>query len=178
LSIAAGAPVFIPAIFVARVGRVFFFPSHRSSGDRWRPAPRRRRKRPFPHPPSPAVGFAMSVSFRVNDKAFLAKLDADVERKLDKAAEMLRAQVVRNISESAFAEGPSEPGNPPRARTGKLRQSILQRSVGRFERIVGTTLKYGNYLEFGTSRMAARPFLRPALLSMRWKIKGLFSQKG
>lgn len=47
--------------------------------------------------------------------------------------------------------------------TGRLRNSItyetrtLQKEV-----YIGTNVEYGPYVELGTSRMAARPFLRPA----------------
>lgn len=60
----------------------------------------------------------------------------------------------------------SAPGQPPAADTGLLRASINRELsadgrglVGR----VGTSVKYGRYLELGTTKMRARPFLRPAL---------------
>lgn len=61
---------------------------------------------------------------------------------------------------------PSRPGEPPHVDTGRLRSSItheveetLTGIVGR----VGTNVVYGRFLELGTSKMKARPFLRPAL---------------
>lgn len=50
--------------------------------------------------------------------------------------------------------------------TGRLRSSInwrLARDSRGLAAIIGTNVEYAPYLEFGTSRMAARPFLRPAL---------------
>ena len=51
--------------------------------------------------------------------------------------------------------------------TGRLRSSIAKPELGRdgrglFAR-VGTDVEYAPYVELGTSRMSARPFLRPAL---------------
>lgn len=64
---------------------------------------------------------------------------------------------------------PSVPGNPPAVDGGDLKRSITfsvteedTRIIGR----VGSTQRdppYGFYLEFGTSRMAERPWLRPAM---------------
>ncbi len=50
--------------------------------------------------------------------------------------------------------------------TGNLRSSI--HTVVRSERkdvraYIGTNVEYAPYLEYGTSKMSARPFLRPAL---------------
>lgn len=54
--------------------------------------------------------------------------------------------------------------------TGRLRASITHRlgrdSEGLFVD-VGTDVEYAPYVELGTSRMAARPYLRPALDAMR-----------
>lgn len=64
---------------------------------------------------------------------------------------------------------PSLPNNPPAVDTGTLRRSITFSVVEEEARIigrVGSTLMnppYGFYLEFGTSRMIERPWLRPAI---------------
>jgi HK97 gp10 family phage protein len=60
----------------------------------------------------------------------------------------------------------SEPGEPPKIKTGRLRASITHRVVYEDEQVVGevgTNVEYGIYLEYGTSKMAPRPFLGPAL---------------
>ena len=46
--------------------------------------------------------------------------------------------------------------------TGTNRRSITHRAVGG-GRIIFTTSGYGGYLEVGTGRMAARPYIRPAI---------------
>lgn len=61
---------------------------------------------------------------------------------------------------------PSLPGNAPAPDTGNLRASIHYTIEGKSEKTigrVGTDVEYGKYLEFGTSRMAPRPWLKPAL---------------
>jgi HK97 gp10 family phage protein len=57
----------------------------------------------------------------------------------------------------------SAPGQPPAIDTGNLINSIRVEDVTPTEATLGVGAEYGEYLEFGTSRMAARPFLRPAM---------------
>lgn len=54
--------------------------------------------------------------------------------------------------------------------TGRLRASIthsLESDSRGLVGVVGTDVHYAPYVEFGTSRMAAQPFLRPALAAAR-----------
>lgn len=72
---------------------------------------------------------------------------------------------------------PSLPNNPPAVDTGTLRRSItfdVETDEGKVTGRVGSTIldpPYGAYLEFGTSRMIQRPWLRPALERNREVIK-------
>lgn len=65
---------------------------------------------------------------------------------------------------------PSAPGEPPHKRHGRLQSSITwqlgEDALGLYADI-GTDVEYAEYLEEGTDRMAARPFLRPALIAAR-----------
>lgn len=55
-------------------------------------------------------------------------------------------------------------------RSGRLRASITHGlgvdAKGLFA-VVGTNVEYAPYVELGTSRMAAQPFLRPALKAVK-----------
>jgi len=56
----------------------------------------------------------------------------------------------------------SRPGEPPRKRTGWLQRNVryeLDRSALRARVGVTENARYGLYLEFGTARVAARPWL-------------------
>lgn len=57
----------------------------------------------------------------------------------------------------------SAPGQPPMSDTGRLVNSIEFDKVGDLTATVGSKLAYALYLEYGTRRMAARPFFRPAV---------------
>lgn len=59
----------------------------------------------------------------------------------------------------------SSAGNPPNTDTGNLVKDIQVRTVNKKEVTVGTSAQgapYGKFLEYGTSRMAERPWLEPA----------------
>lgn len=51
---------------------------------------------------------------------------------------------------------------PRRIDTGRLRNSITHRLRGDDAVEIGTAVEYGKYVEFGTSKMQANPFLRSA----------------
>lgn len=96
---------------------------------------------------------------------FFADVRTRVTGGVGQAAQDLKAslQVLIGI------QGPprSKPGEPPHRDTGALQASIevngpAEQGDAVFAS-VGTALEYGRYLEFGTSRMAARPWLSRGL---------------
>lgn len=53
--------------------------------------------------------------------------------------------------------------------TGRLRASItsaLEEDGDTIKAVIGTDVEYAPYVEFGTVRMVAKPFLLPALMSI------------
>jgi len=61
----------------------------------------------------------------------------------------------------------SAPGQAPMSDGGRLAGSITFDRTGDLTATVGSKLDYAFWLEYGTSRMAARPFFRPAVERMR-----------
>lgn len=57
----------------------------------------------------------------------------------------------------------SAPGQPPAIDTGNLIGSVHVDEITPTQAILGVHAEYAEYLEFGTYKMEARPFLRPAL---------------
>lgn len=76
----------------------------------------------------------------------------------------------------------SAPGEPPASDTGFLASNITSevRTVqgNRVFGIVRSTAPYSAFLEFGTTKMAARPFLQPALDKSAKKIQRIFEKEG
>jgi len=60
--------------------------------------------------------------------------------------------------------------------TGNLKRSIHTEEVSKNEVRVGTNVEYAIHQEYGTKKMAARPYLRPALDENRDKILAKFKQ--
>lgn len=46
--------------------------------------------------------------------------------------------------------------------TGRLRNSITHQQYDENTEVIGTNVEYAPYVELGTTRMTARPYLRPA----------------
>jgi HK97 gp10 family phage protein len=75
----------------------------------------------------------------------------------------------------AYGANPSKPGDPPHKQTGRLLASVafeIQGLIGR----VGTNLKYGRWLELGTRKMKARPWLRRAFNECQAQIQAILRQ--
>jgi len=71
----------------------------------------------------------------------------------------------------------SAAGEAPATDTGRLISTITHQALlDGLEMIVGTALKYGAYLEFGTHRIAARPWLAPSLRQNSRKIVKLIDE--
>lgn len=109
--------------------------------------------------------------FRMDEGAMLALLrgpTGPVAALLARRAIRVESQAKANASmpPRAGPETGSVPGQGPAVRTGRLRSSITWRlgedAAGLYADI-GSAVEYAPYVEMGTSRMAARPFLRPAL---------------
>lgn len=57
---------------------------------------------------------------------------------------------------------PSKPGEPPNWDTGVLAGGITNRRVGPLMALVESSAPYAVHQEIGTSKMAARPYMKPA----------------
>jgi len=88
-----------------------------------------------------------------------AKIRSHVAIRIEYAARTLRDRA-RTALGQARTPPPSAPGEFPHLVTGHLRRNV-QMEMNRAALIarVGTNVLYGRYLEFGTWKMLARPWL-------------------
>jgi hypothetical protein len=68
---------------------------------------------------------------------------------------------------------PSKPGEPPAILEGDLRRGIEVVNVAPFEVHVTSKDRKAVWLEYGTSKMAARPYFRPARDKVRDEVNDL-----
>jgi HK97 gp10 family phage protein len=134
------------------------------------------------------AGFKIDV--KVSGLAvFIRNKDEWVKKKRKQLIQALTesALLVQNEARQSILKGPktgrlyirrgrirhraSAPGEPPASDTGTLARSIvIDVDTRAFTATVGSNVKYAPYLELGTSRMRARPFLSRALQLKRSQI--------
>ena len=96
-------------------------------------------------------GISASLDDRVLRK-LTANMVGELEDVLDKAAHNVEARAKQNIVDQDIID------------TGATLNTTQARNEGRkWERVIGPSTDYSPHLELGTSTMAARPFLTPAL---------------
>lgn len=79
--------------------------------------------------------------------------------------EEIRAEASHMITEGAVSgknHVPSLPGEPPNEDTGTLRTNIETTQTGPLQVEVSSNAPYAAVLEFGGSKIAERPYMRPA----------------
>lgn len=57
--------------------------------------------------------------------------------------------------------------------TGRLRNSITHQQESENVEVIGTNVEYAAYVELGTVKMAARPYLRPAAENHAGEYQGI-----
>jgi len=95
-------------------------------------------------------------------------------------ADMIRAHAFREISRgSVSGKGhiPSRPGQFPNRDTGVLQGGLEVSRVDAVTAEVRSTAPYAAPLEFGTSKMAARPYMRPSRDAQADQIQRLFAEE-
>lgn len=112
--------------------------------------------------------------------AALKRLPADkikaVSQALFVAGDIIKAEAQVSITTGAVSginHVPSAPGEPPNEDTGNLRRGIKVVQTSPLTVKVESTATYSAFLEYGTSRMLARPFMGPAARKRKDEIVAL-----
>lgn len=105
----------------------------------------------------------MAISVDLQDNT--AQVLAEFKNKKEMCLEMLGLQGEKNaiieINNSVYHAPESKSGY---VRTGTLRNSLTHTTHGDAA-YIGTNVEYAPYVEMGTSKMAARPYLKPAVMN-------------
>ncbi|MFZ5688673.1 MAG: HK97-gp10 family putative phage morphogenesis protein [Bacillota bacterium] len=109
----------------------------------------------------------MTMRVEVQGGGKLAKIFAQASEQATNAAEKALLKGALLVERDAKQNTPVD--------TGRLRASITHRLSGAgTERVVveiGTATEYAPFVEFGTTKMTAQPFLNPALKANKDKVK-------
>lgn len=110
-----------------------------------------------------------------------ARTPSEVEKALFVAGSLIETDARVSITTGAISGAghvPSLPGEPPNSDTHALDQSIRTRKVGTgVVEVFADRQRNGEpvavFLEYGTSKMAERPYMRPAAKKNRRKVTAL-----
>ena len=119
------------------------------------------------------------MSMRWHGEEFKRQIADEMAKNMEAAAIHLKGEIKQSLAVGNIdSSSPSEAGDPPRRVTGRLSGSIAH-EVDRVRLIarVGTNVLYGKFLELGTRKMAARPFIRPGLEKARHRIGRILAGK-
>lgn len=97
----------------------------------------------------------------------------EIGKKIYVGADMLRIEAQRLIvagSVSGAGHVVSKPHEPPNEDTGVLRAGITNRRTGILSAETRSEAPYAAHLEWGTSKMIERPYMRPAAQNIRPKL--------
>ncbi len=100
------------------------------------------------------------AKYKDNTAAVLAELERLSTARLETAARMVERTAKQIVP----------------IKTGTLKRSITH-VTQKTKAIVGSNLSYAPHIEMGTTKHAAQPYLRPALMANIDKIKRLFGGK-
>jgi len=126
--------------------------------------------------------FGMTMKGRKKHKQRMERLSADAVAMAGKivfvGADMVRAEAFRGVSAGSVSgknHVASKPGEYPNRDTGGLQNGFKTEKTGALTAEFRSETDYSRALEFGTSKMAARPHIRPARDTTAPKIQRLFA---
>lgn len=105
---------------------------------------------------------AATISVKLDLKR-LEQLERQVPGRADQVVGKIAFDLAADAQANMNTVSPAPAGEPPGIVTGNLKNSIQASKVRQFLWQVVVGASYGIDLEFGTVRMAARPFMRPAI---------------
>lgn len=115
----------------------------------------------------------MTVEFDISSISSAVERAVAVGLKI--SAEKVKSDAVKSIlngpktgriyKRNTITHQASAPGEPPANDTGNLARNITATVVSPNEAIVNSGAAYARHLEYGTTNIAQRPYMRPALMN-------------
>lgn len=98
-------------------------------------------------------------------KTIPRRAQTNVDKALFVTAQNIEADARVSITRGSISGAghvPSRPGQPPKNDTGNLKNNIVARRIRRLKYRITSGADYAAFLEFGTRRIRARPYMQPA----------------
>jgi hypothetical protein len=126
------------------------------------------------------------VPDHASTQAFLRRVDLEMKKRLTEACVVVEGAAKRNVGGPGGGKlygshRASSPGAFPAKDTGRLQGSIhwIVKGWGRtIHGMVGSNERHAPWLEFGTGRMAPRPWLRRTIMEMREVVARILLRRG
>jgi len=134
----------------------------------------------------------MDVVIQSNVREIMEKIDSTAKARMLEAVHVVRNRTVENLShEHLYGRvynvpgfkrkyTASSPGEYPATATGTLKKTIRWKVENEGTELVGkvgSEQEYAPALEYGTSKMKPRTFLRPSFEQCRDKIREIFTRE-
>jgi len=126
------------------------------------------------------ISYIPEVTAKIKEEAKKRMLEAvqEVRNETVETLSGMRSGRIYKVPGTNRTYTASSPGEPPAVATGALKESIKWATEDNgMTGLVGTELKYGPMLEFGTSKMAPRPWLRKAFSESETKVREIFTRE-
>ena len=104
---------------------------------------------------------AMEVTITSNISAVEGNLAAAVSRALVEIGQQAEENLTTEVENAVY----NTPESPRYRRTGNLRGGNHYEVAGGDTVLIKNGVEYAGYVEYGTSKMAARPFFKPAIVN-------------
>jgi len=120
----------------------------------------------------------MGVQQRGAISRLVSAVGEELASAIEPAAEVVQVAAQISITTGAVSGSghiASAPGDPPNNDTGLLANSIVVHRTGKLSAQVVSEAPYSAKLEYGTSKMAERPYMRPAAIQSKDEIKDIFT---
>jgi hypothetical protein len=123
-----------------------------------------------------------ALGVKWHGREYIRQVERTAEQKLSAFCNRICDDIKRDMAKPKSGKPgknttASAPGESPARQTGLLVRSIVHKRSGKMREKLGTGIKYGLYLELSTKKMAARPWLRPALSRARANFRQLWKDK-
>lgn len=120
-----------------------------------------------------AVGSNVKITIIDNSLEIKSAFEQAVARGLEAIGLQAEGNAKREVTKAVYNSPPAKSGY---VRTGALRNSISHATDGSAA-YVGSNIEYAPYVEYGTSKMGARPFIKPAVQNYKDEYKAIMENE-